>query len=98
MNLIKQIFKIVFLIQIVLFVVAAICRLFSTSLFDYIDYLAVALMIFVQAPMFLIFIIVLFYHYFIKKTTLYLFKRELIYICVFVASLLLLSFSYYIFP
>lgn len=96
MNVFRNIFKVVFLTQIALWLVASFTYLFSYKVFLYFDFLAVNIMLFIQTPIFLVFIFVVLYNWLLKKKPFIFFKTEYIYVSAFIGTLLLLGLFFYI--
>lgn len=89
MNIFQSIFKVVFLIQIVLWLVISFTYFFSYKAFLYFDFLAVNIMLFLQAPIFIVFVFVVLYNWLLKKKSFIFFKRELYYVLFCIIAMIL---------
>ena len=98
MNVFKIVFKIVFLMQIILWTIAAFTYIFSYQTFSYFDFLAVNTMLFLQIPVFIVFLFVVLYNCLFKKKSFIFFKTEYMYVLILISVLLVLTLFYYICP
>jgi hypothetical protein len=98
MEIFRKTFKIVFLVQIILYVVSIIFYFISKSAFAFTGYLITYVMMFFQIPLLLILILVVLFSVLSKRYKLRFFKAEFLYILICVSMLLLLATANYICP
>jgi phosphoribosylformimino-5-aminoimidazole carboxamide ribotide isomerase len=98
MKVFKFLIRLVYGVQIGVYVFGIILMQLSKATYNYLGYLAVMMFLFIVAPVTIIFTLVIIYYLFIKRNPLKVFKKEFIYIAAFIGVITLAAIFYAICP
>ena len=98
MKIFKNVFRIIWGTQIALCVMTVICALVSNGFCFTLGYIYSYIMLFLQIPVSVVFVIAVLYNCFLKKVPIALFKTEFLYILIFIIVMLLVYLFFDLVP